>query len=83
MNIAELNIAESAARRASRKAARRRHLLLRLLYIPGAIQLDSGKGRRAAIDCPDHDLLGRDFCVIRFRAFDFRRITKLRFIVLR
>src|SRR5215475_525256 len=31
----------------------------------GAIQLDSGKGRRAAMDRQDHDLLGRDFCVIR------------------
>ena len=36
-----------------------RNLLLRLLYIRGAIQLDSGKGRRAAMDCQDHDLLGR------------------------
>jgi hypothetical protein len=47
---------------------RRRRLLLRLFYIRGAIQLDSGKGRRAAMVCEDHDLLGRDFCIIRFRA---------------
>ena len=26
-------------------------------------QLDFGKGRRAAMDCQNHDLLGRDCCV--------------------
>ena len=62
---------------------RRRRLLLRLFYIRGAIQLDSGKGRRAARVCEDHDLLGRDFCVIRFRALDFRDIPKLWFLIFR
>jgi len=59
------------------------HLLLGLLYIRGAIQLDFGKGRRAAMDCQDHDLLGCDFCVIRFRAIDFRNIPKLWFLIFR
>jgi hypothetical protein len=111
---------DTAARRASRKAARRlipflilcwlisildrvnvgfaaltmnkelgltavrircRHLLLRLLYIRGAIQLDPGKGRRAAMDCQDHDLLGRDCYVIRFR--DFRNVSRRWFLILR
>jgi hypothetical protein len=31
------------------------------------------------VDCQDHDLLGRDFCVIRFRALDFCNTPKLRF----
>jgi hypothetical protein len=61
----------------------RRHLFLRLLSIRGAVQLDFGESRRAAMDCQDYDFLGRDFCVIRFRAFDFRDISKSGSLVLR
>jgi hypothetical protein len=32
-----------------------------------------------ATDCQDHDLLGRDCCVIRFRAIDFRNISSFGF----
>jgi hypothetical protein len=47
-------------------------------YFIGALQLDFGKGRRAAMDCQDHHLLGRDCRVIRFRAIDFRLYSKRR-----
>ena len=48
-----------------------------------AIQLDFGKGRRAAMDCQDHDLLGPDFGIIRFRTGNFGDTPKPGFLILR
>jgi hypothetical protein len=56
-------------------------ILLRLLHIPGAIQR-FWKGRRPAMACQDHDLLGRDCRVVRVRAVDFHNI-KAWFLLLR
>jgi len=47
------------------------------------IQLDPGKGRCAEMDCQNHDLLGRDCCVIRFRALDFSNVPRHGFLIFR
>ena len=52
-----------------------------IFEVPSNLILE--RGRRAAMDCQDHDLLGRDCCVIRFRAIDFGNISKLGFLIFR
>ena len=52
-----------------------------IFEVPSNLILE--RDRRAAMDCQDHDLLGRDFRIIRFCAFDFRNISKLWFLVFR
>jgi ACS family tartrate transporter-like MFS transporter len=123
MNIADLNVSDRAARRASRKAAWRLIPFLTLCYVVafldrvnvGFAALTMNKelgftvemfGFGAGIfffgyfmfEVPSNLILervgarrwiaimiflGRDFCVIRFRAFDFCNVPKPGFLVFR